>query len=158
MQNRKHLAALVCCCVLAAAFALLPAQRAGGQADSETPPPWLDGVDIVYVTETGIRYHTTDDCGNTQNAYRITAREAARLGYTPCGRCKPQPAILPAETPRLATDGTVVYLIVKDPDYHSDPTCKAINDTKGKYAPVPLLLEEAQYLKKCPCKSCVPAK
>ncbi len=155
MQKSKTRLALLCCVLLTVCLSLwhtgMPRQAA-----AEDIPFYLDGVDIVYVTETGIRYHMVSDCGNTQVAYAITAREAERLGYTPCGRCHPLPAIPFMDEPPFPTDETIVYLIVKDADYHSDPACKAIRDSNGTYAPIPVTLDEAKYLEKYPCKKCRP--
>lgn len=155
MRKSRRWVALLCCVLLTAC---LPAWQHGfaGQAAADDIPFYLNGVDIVYVTETGIRYHLVSDCGNTQVSYAITAREAVRLGYTPCGRCNPPPAIRLTDVLPFTADETTVYLLVKDPDYHSSPACKGIHDSNGKYAPVPVTLGEAQYLEKYPCKKCRP--
>ena len=149
-KSRMWLALLCCVLAIPAWLGSMPC------ASADEPPFYLNSTDIVYVTETGIRYHMVGDCGNTQVSYAITAREAERLGYTPCGRCHPLPAIPLTDALPFSTDETIVYLIVKDADYHSDPSCKAIRDSDGKYEPVPVTLGEAQYLEKYPCKKCKP--
>jgi hypothetical protein len=161
MQNRKHLAALVCCCVLAAAFALFPAQRAGGQADSETPPPWLDGVDIVYVTKTGYCYHAIPDCGYSKYIRSINRSEAVRIGYQQCSNCKPSIAIPGIINNPLNEDNElIVYIMVEDDHYHANASCEAFDPSEdGRVFPhVPVTLEEAYYLIKKPCRVCKPIK
>lgn len=129
------------------------------QASKELDTPYyLNGIDIVYITPTGNRYHVTDHCGNTQTPYAVTAREAMRLGYTPCGRCHPGLAVAQSDKGLWDDGETVVYLLVKDPDYHSSPTCKGINDGNGKYKPVAATLREALYLERTPCTVCNPPR
>jgi endonuclease G len=44
---------------------------------------------IVYVTNTGERYHT-EQCSSVRNSkIEISLEDAVKRGYEPCGRCKP---------------------------------------------------------------------
>jgi micrococcal nuclease len=48
-----------------------------------------DGSAIVYVTDTGKKYHR-GDCSHLQKSKRsITLKKAKQLGYEPCSRCRP---------------------------------------------------------------------
>lgn len=127
-----------------------------GQADKT--PYYLDGIDIVYIAPNGARYHVTDHCHNTQTAYAVTAREAARLGYTPCGNCDPAPALPLSDKGLWGKGETVVYLVVQDLDYHRSSTCDGIDDQNGKYSPVAATLAEALYLERTPCPKCNPPR
>ena len=55
-------------------------------------PVFAENVDngdtIVYVTETGDKYHRST-CGYLRSKYEITLREAVERGYAPCSRCNP---------------------------------------------------------------------
>lgn len=52
-----------------------------------------DGVDfdekMVYITNTGIRYHRGDCFHLRKSKYGINLKEAVSRGYTPCKNCKP---------------------------------------------------------------------
>ena len=44
---------------------------------------------VVYITETGEKYHT-EQCSSTRNSkIAITLEEAVSRGFDPCQRCKP---------------------------------------------------------------------
>ena len=52
---------------------------------------WFDTSDIVYITETGTRYHVWE-CSSLENSVGImpiSANVALELGYMPCRLCKP---------------------------------------------------------------------
>lgn len=61
--------------------------------------PWLDkdddvssgssGDDIVYITETGSKYHKAGCQYLSQSKIPISRQEAIRLGYPPCSVCNP---------------------------------------------------------------------
>lgn len=42
---------------------------------------------MVYVTDSGTKYHSRSDCGTMQNPKKIPLSEAEEKGYTPCQRC-----------------------------------------------------------------------
>ena len=42
---------------------------------------------MVWVTETGKKYHNKPDCGNTKNATQVPLSKAQGMGLEPCARC-----------------------------------------------------------------------
>lgn len=46
-------------------------------------------TDIVYIADTGTKYHTANCRTLKKNKYKITKREAIEQGYTACKVCKP---------------------------------------------------------------------
>ena len=49
---------------------------------------------IVYITETGTKYHLSGCQYLSQSKIAIRLSEAKRRGYTPCSVCNPPPAAL----------------------------------------------------------------
>lgn len=45
--------------------------------------------DIVYITDTGTKFHTSSCRTLKKNKYEITRQEAIEQGYTACKVCKP---------------------------------------------------------------------
>lgn len=71
-------------------------QAAAQQAEQEriaqeqaNANPQLDTEGMVWVTETGKRYHNTNNCGNTNSsaAYQISLSEAQQKNMQPCKNC-----------------------------------------------------------------------
>lgn len=46
-----------------------------------------ESKDIVWVTESGEKYHVTSKCSNMKHAYQLSCDEAEEKGYEPCKRC-----------------------------------------------------------------------
>lgn len=46
-------------------------------------------TDIVYIADTGTKYHTANCRTLKKNKYQITKGEAIEQGYTACKVCKP---------------------------------------------------------------------
>ena len=160
-QLRALQAALGLLCVLMVAAGWLPVGGGLTTACAKAAKAsqfYCTGADLVDVTKTGHCYHSIADCGNTKTSYRLTAREAVRLGYDACDNCDPFALSLGEGDFTLPQDETVVYLVVQDEHYHRDATCNAIQDQDGKYAPVAVTLAEAKHLDKKPCKTCKPPK
>jgi DNA-entry nuclease len=42
---------------------------------------------MVWIPNSGSRYHNKSTCSNMKNPTKVTLQEAERLGFTPCGRC-----------------------------------------------------------------------
>ncbi|MCE5342706.1 MAG: hypothetical protein LLF96_03840 [Eubacteriales bacterium] len=148
---QRLLAMLLCVCFV---FGVFPAFAAATPTPEPEPteavPYYRVGSEMIYITATGKRYHCIDDCGNTQIAFLVSLEEACRLGYTPCGRCHPTPAV-PADANFTLPEGAViVYLSVGDECYHRTAHCGSMENA------VAVTLEEAVYLKKRPCEKCDP--
>ena len=48
----------------------------------------IDNSSIVYVTDSGTKYHKAG-CGYLKSSNKISLSEAKAQGYTPCSRCFP---------------------------------------------------------------------
>ena len=44
----------------------------------------------VWIVRSGKRYHDSKKCSSMSNPVMVTLSEAKRLGFTPCGNCKPR--------------------------------------------------------------------
>ncbi|MDD4134121.1 MAG: hypothetical protein PHN46_03465 [Eubacteriales bacterium] len=44
---------------------------------------------LVWIPESGKKYHSNANCSNMRNPRQIPRQEAAELGFEPCKRCKP---------------------------------------------------------------------
>jgi hypothetical protein len=42
---------------------------------------------LVYISPTGERFHTRQDCGSMKEAIAITTAQAVDAGYEPCKKC-----------------------------------------------------------------------
>jgi hypothetical protein len=151
--SRRLPALFLCACLVLAVFPAFAAALSAQEPEpTEGIPYYLVGTEMVYITATGKRYHTRDDCGQTQTAFLVSLQEACRLGYTPCGAkgCYP-PAPVPADPAFAFPEGAViVYLSVGDDCYHRMPDCGGLENA------VAVTLEEAHYLQKRPCTKCDP--
>jgi hypothetical protein len=148
---RRLLSIIICAALL---FDSCPAFA----ADKPTPEPteavpyYLVGSTLVYIADSGIRYHSTNSCYPIEKPHLLSLEEACRLGYTPCEKngCYP-PASVPADPNFAFPDGAViVYLGVGDDCYHRAPGCGGMENA------VAVTLEEARYLDKQPCTKCDP--
>lgn len=43
--------------------------------------------DMVYISESGEKYHRRSKCGNSNKMKQILREEAIKQGYEPCGKC-----------------------------------------------------------------------
>ncbi len=64
-----------------------------GSPDTADPPVNSSGAEpeTVYVTPSGSRYHTSQDCpslARSETVLETTEEAAAAQGLTPCSRCK----------------------------------------------------------------------
>lgn len=57
--------------------------------DKDSSSNGSSGDDIVYITETGDKYHRSNCRYLSQSKIPIERREAIRQGYTACSVCKP---------------------------------------------------------------------
>jgi hypothetical protein len=46
-----------------------------------------NNTDMVWITETGKKYHRIPDCGRTKNAWQVTLEEALAMELGPCSNC-----------------------------------------------------------------------
>lgn len=46
-----------------------------------------NAAEMVWIPQSGAKYHTRADCGNMIAPRQVTQSEAEQLGYTPCRRC-----------------------------------------------------------------------
>lgn len=132
------------------------AQGEGGEATQDIPF-YRTGESGGYVTLTGYCYHGTYPCGNSRYLRAISAQEAYRLGYQPCGNCTPERDVQRSKALPFSADEPTAYLIVEDAFYHGTDTCPSMDlkgNAKGLHWPVLVTLEEAVYLGKEPCKDC----
>ena len=59
-----------------------------GESDPNyVPPNDSEFVVMVWIPETGKKYHSTSDCSNMINPSYVTLEEAIELGFEPCKRC-----------------------------------------------------------------------
>lgn len=70
-----------------------PSRAMPGPAD-ETPSPepspspaTKGSGNMVWIPQSGSKYHKTSDCSGMKNPSQVTKAEAERQGYTPCKRC-----------------------------------------------------------------------
>lgn len=54
---------------------------------TETEAPTTEYVEMVWIPNTGARYHSRSSCSNMNNPRQVTRSEAEAMGYTPCKRC-----------------------------------------------------------------------
>lgn len=54
-----------------------------------TPEPTQEEVSepMVWISQTGSRYHSDPDCSGMDTPRQVTLTEAQNMGLTPCGRC-----------------------------------------------------------------------
>jgi competence protein ComEC len=64
------------------------AAAVGGSITSKAPSTGNDNT-IVYITDTGKKYHTAGCRTLKKSKHAITLKEAKARGYTPCGICHP---------------------------------------------------------------------
>lgn len=57
-----------------------------GDDPSPTPAQSADG-DVVWVSQSGTKYHSTPSCSGMKNPKELTLSQAQSKGYTPCKRC-----------------------------------------------------------------------
>lgn len=156
-RRMKRVFVLLLCVLLAftagdyLSFSSITSAAATDAAVTDEPPYYLQGSQLVYITQTGKRYHCIDDCGNTQTAYLVSLEEACRLGYTPCGRCHPAAWLAGSGSVTFPEGSEIVYFEIFDEHYHSSQQCKYCKNG------VPVTLEEALYLGRTPCAKCVPS-
>ena len=132
------------------------AESARGNHSAPGTPFYLDGDDIVYVSKSGECYHEKPNCYPIKTAYDLTAREAVRLGYRACKKCKPTPPLYEPDQSAFPEGEAPVYLIILDDFYHADETCAGICDSNGAHWPVAVTVGEAEHLQKQPCPLCCP--
>ena len=53
----------------------------------ETEAPAAQGAGMVWIPQSGSRYHRSASCSGMNNPRQVTREEAEALGYTPCKRC-----------------------------------------------------------------------
>lgn len=58
-----------------------------GGASAESSAAAANADEMVWIPQSGAKYHTRADCGNMIAPRQVTQSEAERLGYTPCRRC-----------------------------------------------------------------------
>ena len=67
----------------------------GGVVEHGTPLPTADVYDvdsdeiIVYITQSGSKYHTQDCSHLSKSSIPITLSQAKEQGYEPCSVCEP---------------------------------------------------------------------
>lgn len=57
------------------------------EAVTETEAPTTEYVEMVWIPNTGSKYHSRSSCSNMNNPRQVTRSEAETMGYTPCKRC-----------------------------------------------------------------------
>lgn len=60
---------------------------ASSGASAESSAAAANADEMVWIPQSGAKYHTRADCGNMIAPRQVTQSEAERLGYTPCRRC-----------------------------------------------------------------------
>lgn len=56
---------------------------------SDTSQTFSSTDSLVWIPNSGSKYHSTGACSNMKNPKQVTLSEAKRLGYTPCSKCNP---------------------------------------------------------------------
>lgn len=46
-----------------------------------------DNSRIVYVSDTGTKYHRIPNCGNMKSSSQMSLNQAKQIGYEPCSKC-----------------------------------------------------------------------
>lgn len=54
---------------------------------SETVPQTEPGERMVWIPESGTKYHSNPDCSGMNDPRQVTVNEAESLGYEPCSKC-----------------------------------------------------------------------
>lgn len=57
------------------------------EAVTETVAPTTEYVEMVWIPNTGSKYHSRSSCSNMNNPTQVTREAAESMGYTPCKRC-----------------------------------------------------------------------
>ncbi|MCM1172114.1 MAG: hypothetical protein NC393_08290 [Clostridium sp.] len=57
------------------------------EAVTETEAPTTEYVEMVWIPNTGSKYHSRSSCSNMDNPTQVTRESAESMGYTPCKRC-----------------------------------------------------------------------
>ena len=82
----------------------------------ETTPVEAES-EYVYVTNSGLYYHTLENCGGITNASKITIDLAKSRGFTACADCA-------GGVNDYADPEVKYYATTKGTWYHTDPTCQ----------------------------------
>ncbi len=93
--------------------------------DGTTTPGTVHSNSFVYVTNSGVYYHTVSDCGGMQNASKVTLDTAVSRNLTACPDC--------AGGVNNYVDGesviaTTFYATAKGTWYHTNPTCQSMSN------------------------------
>lgn len=71
-------------------YATWPETTAVDTIPLETEPPVVETEareNMVWIPNSGAKYHSRAGCSNMDNPREVTEREAKAMGYTPCKRC-----------------------------------------------------------------------
>ena len=65
------------------------------ETSQETRSPATDEIidlpeteDMVWIPQSGSKYHSTSSCSNMKNPSQVSEKEAIDMGYEPCKRCR----------------------------------------------------------------------
>lgn len=64
-----------------------PTAQAATEAPIETPVEAEPQGNMVWISETGKKYHSSPDCSNMKNPLQITGEEAIAMNREPCSKC-----------------------------------------------------------------------
>lgn len=65
----------------------VPGSEEGQSPETQSTPEVKAGGNMVWVPQSGSKYHSTSSCSGMKNPSQITKAEAESRGYTPCKRC-----------------------------------------------------------------------
>lgn len=64
-----------------------PSSSHAPQSSSKPSGGTGTGVTMVWIPQTGSKYHSSSSCSNMKNPTQVTLERAIQLGYTPCKKC-----------------------------------------------------------------------
>ena len=76
--------------IVVISYATWPENTDVETASPETEPPIVETEvreNMVWIPNSGSKYHSRAGCSNMENPREVTEREAKAMGYTPCKRC-----------------------------------------------------------------------
>ena len=60
----------------------------GNNSTQETDPPSSDSSEeLVWIPNSGTKYHSNPNCSNMKNPAQVTIEEAINRGYSACKKC-----------------------------------------------------------------------
>ena len=73
--------------LILAVLLLIPASNPQQEELTPEPTPAPTAPAVVYITQSGSKYHRSPVCSSMKEAEEVSFTQALEAGYEPCGRC-----------------------------------------------------------------------